>query len=406
MITNNVRPKLRAIGVQPIVHNRQRGYILLDPLRLAKGSVFVPQEMMALLALMDGTRDLPTLQATLAARVGGPVPGEMVHSLIAALDDAFLLDNPRAAEALQRAIEAYRGADARPPASAGLSYPDDPDALRTLLDGYLDALDGEPADRPGTRGVLSPHIDYQRGGAIYARTWRAAATAAREAERIVILGTDHASGGQITLTRQSYATPYGIMPTDQDATDRLSAALGDEKNAFADELHHRTEHSVELSLTWVHHMRGGEPCPTVPVLCGSFQDFLMGMGAPSTDAALSGFVEALHALAASDRTLFVASGDLAHVGPAFDTPPLGQVEKAALKVDDRVLLDAVCAGDAEGFFQMLKAERDRRNVCGLAPIYLMLRALGEARGEQVGYDRCPADDAGTSVVSVAGVVLE
>jgi hypothetical protein len=53
----------------------------------------------------------------------------------------------------------------------------------------------------------------------------------------------------------------------------------------------------------------------------------------------------------------------------------------------------------------LQAEGDRRHVCGLPPIYLTLRLLDEAQGEPAGYALCPADVQGTSVVTIAGVLL-
>ncbi|MBN1284837.1 MAG: AmmeMemoRadiSam system protein B [Anaerolineae bacterium] len=404
MTQNSVFPRLRNVGSHLVTHNGQRGLVLHDPLRLSDKTIFIPQGLVAVLGLLDGANDVAAVQAKFAARTGFSVPGDVLREFIAALDEAYLLDNARAASAVRRAVDEYRAAGARPPASAGLGYPADAGGLRRLFDDYLAELDGAVAARPGVRGVLSPHIDYQRGGPVYARTWSAAAAAAREAELVVIFGTDHAGGALITPTRQSYATPYGAMPTDQGVIDRLYAVIGEDA-VFASELHHRTEHSIELSLTWVHHMRGGAPCPTVPVLCGSFHDFVMERGAPSTDPVIGAAVDVLQAAAAGRRTLFVASADLAHVGPAFDTPPLGWVEKAQTRLADQKLIGAICAGDAEAFFGLLKAERDRRNVCGIAPIYLMLRALGGSEGEVVSYDRCPADERSTSIVSIAGVVL-
>ncbi len=73
--------------------------------------------------------------------------------------------------------------------------------------------------------------------------------------------------------------------------------------------------------------------------------------------------------------------------------------------EDRELLTRMCAGDAPGFFQAIRQVEDRNNICGLAPIYLTLRALGGVDGEPAGYELCPADAAGTSVVSVCGVTL-
>ena len=81
------------------------------------------------------------------------------------------------------------------------------------------------------------------------------------------------------------------------------------------------------------------------------------------------------------------------------------IGRAQLHGADERLLEAVCAGDAEGFFGQLKSEGDRRHVCGLPPIYLTLRLLEEARGAPAGYAICPADLHGTSFVSIAGVIL-
>jgi hypothetical protein len=49
--------------------------------------------------------------------------------------------------------------------------------------------------------------------------------------------------------------------------------------------------------------------------------------------------------------------------------------------------------------------QDRNNVCGAPPIYLALRALHPVRGDLVAYEHCPADQRGSSAVSVCGVVF-
>jgi AmmeMemoRadiSam system protein B len=144
----------------------------------------------------------------------------------------------------------------------------------------------------------------------------------------------------------------------------------------------------------------------VPILCGSFAAFVAGEGDPATHEAFAAAVEVLRQVAASRRTLVVAAADLAHMGPAFGDPyGLDFIARAKLRSADERLLASVYAGDATGFFEQLKAEGDRRNVCGLPPIYLTLRLLGETSGEQAGYDLCPADPQGTSLVTIAGVIF-
>jgi predicted class III extradiol MEMO1 family dioxygenase len=76
-----------------------------------------------------------------------------------------------------------------------------------------------------------------------------------------------------------------------------------------------------------------------------------------------------------------------------------------LAAQDAESIAAICRGDAAGFLELSRAERDRRKVCGLSPIYMALKLVGEARGESVGYAQCPADVTGGSLVSIVGAVL-
>jgi len=269
----------------------------------------------------------------------------------------------------------------------------------------VDAVDDvTPAPADG-RGLVCPHIDYARGGPVYARVWKRAAEMVEAAELVVLLGTDHyGEDGRLTLTRQHYATPFGVLPTAREVVDALAQAMGEEI-AFANELYHRSEHSIELAMVWLHHVREGQPCEVVPILCGSFGHLLRGEGEPEHDPAINALVDALRQVMAGRRTIVVAAGDLSHVGPAFGGPPLGFVERARLQTADEGLIERMCAGDAPGFYAAIEQVGDRRNVCGLPPIYLALQTLNPAQGESVAYDRCPADERGTSWVSVCGVVF-
>jgi AmmeMemoRadiSam system protein B len=355
------------------------------------------------LALCDGTRDLSALQASLAVRYGLRVgPGEL-ERLVAMLDEALLLENERSAQAMAQALEDYRQAPCRPPTGAGRSYPADAGELRLMLDRYLGVIDdgGTPFDG---RGLISPHIDYPRGGPVYAAVWRRAAEAARAADLVVILGTDHYGDAPFTLTRQSYATPFGVLPTAREAVDVLAETVGEEA-AFAGELYHRSEHSIELAAVWLHHVREGEPCEAVPVLCGSFGRFIRGEADPTDDPVLVALVDGIRQVTAGRRALVVAAADLAHVGPAFDGAPVDLVARAQLQTADDELIEQMCAGDAEGFLQTIGRVEDRNNVCGLPPIYVALRALSPTQGERVAYERCPADQNGTSLVSICGILL-
>lgn len=408
-MNHNNYPNLRAVEVHAINRQGQPELLLRDPLGLTDKMVILPQALAPMLALCDGTRGVSELHAALLVRAGVVVPPDVIQRVIEHLDGALLLDNERFARAYADALQAFRSAPFRSPALAGNSYPADPDALRQLLDGYLaqvSTADG-PASGGPVRALISPHIDYARGGLVYAGVWRQAAEAAREAELVVIFGTDHNGGnGRITLTRQNYATPYGVLPTAVEVVDALAAALGD-ASAFEEEIHHRREHSIELAAVWLHHVRNAEACPIVPILCGSFQHFIEERRDPAEDATLSAALNALRQATEGRRVLWVAAADLAHVGPAFHDPfEIDYVRYLHLQAADDLLMETLRQPDAAAFFRTIANEGNRRNICGLPPIYLTLRMLQPgALGRLTGYERCPADDTRTSFVSICGAVF-
>lgn len=427
-----MNPKLRLIEVRSFEDRGRPALLLRDPLVLSEKVAVLPQVLAPLLALMDGSRDVAGLHASLLIRAGLRVSPEIIQHLIDQLDDALLLENDRSARAYAETLRAYRTAPFRPPSLAGSGYPADAAQLRGLLDDFVarSSVNGTYANPPlfsvdelgaGLRvenpdgredqchivGLISPHIDYMRGGPVYAGVWERAADAVRAADLVIIFGTDHAgSAGRITLTRQNYATPYGVLPTDSALVDAIADAIG-EQAAFDEEIHHRGEHSIELAAVWLHHMREGQPCRVVPILCGSFQHFVAGQADPATDPTLDAMLSVLREAMSGRRTLLVAAADLAHVGPAFnDLFPIDRVRHAQLGAADEILIQTLADSDPGAFFEQIAAEGDRRNICGLPPIYLTLRLLeGNARGELTGYDRCPADAGRTSFVSVCGMVF-
>jgi hypothetical protein len=448
MTPGQVNPKLRAIQMQPAVHQGQQGVVLADPLGISETTLFVPVALAPLLPLIDGSRDLGTLRTGFELRTGIPLSHRVIENLISELDASTFLDNAHFAQALRSATEEYRRAKSRPPIMAGRSCPGDPQELARLLQGHLDAahsrrVQGEvPAGglwvspnslplppRVGDRGlkarheipsdvvadmppwaadingIISPHIDFLRGGPVYGKVWAGAAPAVKEAELIVILGTDHNGGeGGITLTRQSYETPWGVVPADQDVVDGIVALAGEDA-VFAGELRHRGEHSVEAALIWAHYLMMGKPCCVVPILCGSFESFIHQKVNPSTSSAVSATIEVLRGTIAKRRIIIVAAADLAHVGPAFgDVLPLDLAARARLEAQDRRLMEILTKADPEAFLEEIRTDGDQRRVCGIPPIYITLAVLAGMTGTPAGYAQCPASEDGTSIVSICGMV--
>lgn len=401
-------PCLRPVEVQRVTYEGSGYFLLNDSLAVASQPLLVPQYFGGVLALADGRHTLPELLAQAQQRYHAPVAQAEVEEMFALLEEAGYLEGERFRSLYGQEVAAWRAQSHRPPALAGAGYPAQPQQLHHHLQQLLDASDAEelPAEAlDWSRGValLSPHIDYPRGGSVYASAWKRMGAAVRAAEVAVILATDHKGDDPFTFTTLDYATPYGVLPTDARLRDALTQEVGEEA-AFAGELRHRNEHSIELVVNWLHHLRGAA-LPIVPVLVGSLHRFVRNGGDPSGDTLLNRVIETIRAEMQVRKVLVVASGDLAHVGPAFGGASLDASGKDALRAQDFRLLQAMAQGDAEAFFSEIRSVRDRNNVCGVAPIYLTMRCAEGVSGVLTGYNVTPADEAFTSVVSIAGVAF-
>ena len=417
-------PQLRQLNIRWSQYEGQKVLVLQDPLRLSDNSLMVPMPLAPIMGLLDGYRDLDAIRTGFLLRTGITLSPDHVESLVKTLDEALLLENQRFFDARQQALQQYRSEPYRAPALAAVGYPEGPAELQSLFDEYCQAAGPypEPVDR-NLAGLISPHIDYPRGWRTYARTWQLAADAVEQAELVILLGTDHGgAAGALTLTRQDYATPWGVLPTDTGLVDRLTEVLGEER-AFAEEVHHIGEHSIELAAVWLHYMAQGNPKRLLPVLCGHFvpdPGSVPGpsLGGPNDDdttgsepggvgdyPGLEDALKLLAEVASSPGVLVVAAGDVSHVGPAFgDATPLDSASKTRLSATDHEWLEAACSGGGRMLAEHMLSNGDPTRICGAAPIHHMLTILGDAKGRIVDYDQCPADEDFGSLVSIAGVV--
>ncbi len=403
-------PKLRLLEPQLVEYQGQRMIYLHDSLGIAKDGALIPQPLAPLLSLCDGTRDISGLRSGLLLRTGNTLPDHIIRQILEQLDDALLLENGAYQDAAANVVRRYREARHRPPSHAGPVYPGDAAGLKRAIAAYCEETPVSERVAPSGElvGMLCPHIDYARGHKTYAELWQRAKPSLEDIELVIVFGTDHSGGlGMLTPTRQSYFTPLGTLPTDTEIVDGLADALG-QKRAYAEEIHHINEHSIELASVWLHHFLDGRACPVVPILCGSFHHFVAGKGHPGEDENISAALDYLRDATAGRNTLVIAAGDLAHMGPAFgDSIPLDTIGRAKLSAEDSASMEDICNGDAAAFFERSRAESDSRRICGISPIYLMLEYLNgrNLRGESMGYDQCPADAQGGSVVSIAGALL-
>ena len=71
-MSDTSRPKIREVQVSAGQWQGQPVVILRDPLGIIDRAVAVPRDVVPLLELCDGTRDVPTLRTALELRTGSP----------------------------------------------------------------------------------------------------------------------------------------------------------------------------------------------------------------------------------------------------------------------------------------------------------------------------------------------
>ena len=402
-----MNPKLRQISFEMVEHEGQQIWVLRDSLQLSEEQIALPYALARMVSNCDGSHSAESLHQLLCQDAGQYVDVDIVTDTLQQLDDLFLLENKRSAMAIDKIKQQHRAQPFRPPAFAGLNYPDDPKKLHDFLEAYSEG-DTTLAEWQGWNGraIIAPHIDYQRGGSVYAQTYQRAKEAIESAEIILVFGTDHNGGrASLTLTQLPYATPYGVLPTDTDIVNQLAAAIGEEP-AYRLELNHRSEHSIELAAVWIHHMRQNNPCPVIPLLIGSFYHFTPN-GNPMDDPTIKRFIDTLKDATKGKKVLSVASVDLAHVGPVFDCDYVMDEEKSAeLAQSDAALRNAIAKGDVASFYSQIASTRNANNICGFSPVTLMLHYLNKTSGIDIAYDQCSADAQNESIVSICGMLLD
>jgi len=385
---------------------------LRDPAWPPDRMVLLSHAAVALVSLFDGQRNPEEIQAEFMRHHGELVDRETIATVIAQLDEALLLDSPRYAQDLEARREAFRDQPFRPLTMGDVCFPAAADEAAAKLDAFFTEPDGpgrlpEPGRGGDVRGVIAPHIDYERGAALYAQAYLKLVEGAADAELFVILGTDHKGevDAPFSLTELDFETPFGRMRTDKSLVRELCEI---DPGLRDGELAHALEHSLEFQVVLLHHVLGdrAQNVRILPVLCGGLTD-RDGQESPERQARIDAVIDHLTCVAQQRRVCFIAGADLAHLGPAFGTPPLTEAAHRALEQADQATLDTLRSGGAEAFHRDVTQDGNERNICGLSTIYTLFRVLNGASGEVLGYRQCPVpqDEEGGSRVSITAVSL-
>ncbi|MGI9533917.1 MAG: AmmeMemoRadiSam system protein B [Thermodesulfobacteriota bacterium] len=302
----------------------------------------------------------------------------------------------------------FLNSDVRDSFLSGLSYPKDKNDLEKLINGfYKKAVDSDNKVNGKLKGIISPHIDFNRGGISYAIAYRELIEQT-DADTFLIFGTTHyaRNSNPFILTKKSFSTPLGTVETDREFIEKLETKCS--WDLFEGEIYHRNEHSIEFQVVFLKHILGNRKnFKIIPILCNSFHEFVKQEVSPKSDHKIKSFFDVLKETISehSGSLLIIAGVDMAHVGPKFGDPdPVDNNTISWIEQRDNLTLSFAEKIDAEGFYKSVEEEKDKRKICGLSSIYSLLNVIDADRGKVLNYDKALEPDTG-SIVTFASAAF-
>jgi len=401
-------PKLREVEAFAVTVSGKKMIGLRDPMNYSSEVVAVPQQLYPLLLLLDGQHSVVDIQAEYMRRFGELIFRETIDDVLKVLDAGLFLDSDNFRRKREEIENEFKQSPLRQALLAGKSYDASPEALDQQIQQFFTHEEGPglPEKKPRkthVKGIIAPHIDFQRGGPCFAWAYKDLAERA-DADVYIIFGTAHTHTVMpFVATHKDFETPYGTLPCNRELVRLIQKSVS--YDLFRDEFVHRGEHSIEFQTVFLRYLfRDKKEISIVPILCGSFHEMVASRISPAEDARIREFVKAVkNAVKQSGaRICCIAGADLAHVGPRFgDVHPISDGFLKLLKADDLRMLEPLERADANGFFSAIQADGDRRKICGLPPIYTMLSVMEATRGKLLKYQQWPDPQGTVTFASMA-----
>ena len=404
MMAGNLPRLRRDVEFFPIELEGKQFILMRDPLGLVQEGKAVEISLFQFMMLLDGTTTLRDLQMALMRQRGGMlVSSDEVKSVIAQLDDCFLLESAEFSRAKDRIVAEFVSKKVRPSFHSGRAYPSDPREVKEKLDGIL-ALQYD-AQKPAGKllALVAPHIDLSVGARIYSSAYNALKGMAPRT--VIILGTGHQMAQDLyALSGKSFETPLGLSECNHELVEKLRATgrAVIARNDFA----HRAEHSIEFQVLFLQHILPKDSFTIVPILCGNLQTSLPQYSRAAYREKAGPFLETFREILAKygEGTLLVAGVDFSHIGPKFGHEMPAHYLHARSEAHDRALLRALSALDADSFWEESARVEDQYNVCGFSALACVLEVLPACRGHLLGYETWH-EKATRSAVSYAAVAF-
>jgi len=239
----------------------------------------------------------------------------------------------------------------RKAAVAGSFYPPIADALRAMVQGFIDDASVEPAPER-VAAIVAPHAGFIYSGATAGFAYKR--VVGMNPKRVIVLAGSHRYRVEraSVYTPGAFETPLGILSVDEPFATEFAKVAGSDSIEP-----HFDEHSLEVQLPFLQVALG--EVPIVPVLFG-------GPARP-WHAEIGGKLAAM----VDDGDLVIASTDLSHF----------MTEEEANEIDKRTL-DAVLARNVPGVIGGLRTKQYA--MCGEAAVvaamgYALKRGVGDSQ---------------------------
>lgn len=414
---DGIIPKLRKdLDIRPIKHEDKDLVLLNDRKAIAKYPIVVTPEMFSILYFLEENITENTFREVFRQEFKIENADNILEQ-IKELDDMGFLESEKLQDLLKQDESQYLMSISRPMITAGTSYPDDKDEFLLFMDKLFKKKISDQNDK-NSKGIIAPHLDLSLedySHRIYAAAYDAISQS--DAETFIIFGTSHfAFSSYYMFSEKHYETQMGNMEIDLDllkAIFELSTnSFGDDylkliKVRQIDEQAHRWEHSIEYSAIILSYLFRNKKIKILPILVGSFHEFLISKKQPADDELISRFLEIIREVVENSgkKVCWISSVDFSHIGLKFgdEFDALDKLEEC--EYEDKITINTLTSINNQAFFQKAILDQDKWRICGLTPVYSQIIAMKPHKADLLDYNQWYEKDT-KSAVTIAAIKLD
>lgn len=275
----------------------------------------------------------------------------------------------------------------RPPAVAGMFYPENPDKLKSMITRFLEQAEEVIPEEIG--GLVAPHAGYVYSGPVAA--WAYRQIQGRHYDYVIVISPSHFDyfTGVAVYSGDAYQTPLGSIQVEKELAGKLAQQhpiIQLSTHGHYVQKGSRNEHALEVHL------------PFLQIALGQFKLIPIVMGDQNFDDAKI-LADAIANTFSDKKVLIVASSDLSHYH-SYETAR--ELDLQLAKLFDAYKYKEIA----------MRCEGRQLEACGFGPIISMLMAcekMGFSRSKTVRYATSgdvPIGEKDQVVGYLAGVVYK